>query len=158
MTGERIDVGAVRVVTTELAYQTGLAPWFADITADVQTVVTGSGVQGGQCTLFSRHTTAAVIINEHEPLLLRDIARLLRSLVPAAAHYDHNDFATRTVNMTADECRNGHAHLQHLLLGGGQTIPVAGGQLLLGTYQRIFLVELDHPRPRQVVVAVLGVA
>lgn len=158
MTSDRVESGLLQVATEALEYQTGAAPAFIDITGDVLAVVARSGIRSGQCTLFSQHTTAAVVINEHEPLLLRDIARLLRTLVPASAHYDHNDFTTRTVNMTPDECRNGHAHLQHLLLGGGQTIPVADGSLTLGPYQSIFLVELDHPRPRRVVVSVIGVA
>jgi secondary thiamine-phosphate synthase enzyme len=107
-------------------------------------------------TVFSQHTTAAIVINEHEPLLLRDMARLLRSLAPAGAHYEHNDFTVRTVNMNPDECPNGHAHCQHLFLRTSETIPVIDGVPALGTYQRIFLVELDHPRPRRVLVSVVG--
>lgn len=145
------------VITTEaLEYQTRQAPSFVDITDDVAGVVERAGVRAGQVTVFSQHTTAAIRINEHEPLLLRDMARLLRALAPEHVHYEHNDFERRTVNMNEDECRNGHAHCQHLLLGNSETVPVVDGRLALGTWQRIFLVELDHPRDRRVLVSVIG--
>jgi len=149
--------GDLLVVTTEaLHYRTRQAPGFVDITDDVAGVVARAGVRVGQVTVFSQHTTAAIRINEHEPLLLRDMARLLRTWAPEHAHYEHNDCERRTVNMNEDECRNGHAHCQHLLLGNSETVPVVDGHLALGTWQRIFLVELDHPRDRRVLVSVIG--
>jgi secondary thiamine-phosphate synthase enzyme len=143
--------------THALAYQTETAPHFLDITDDVLAAVAATGVHAGQVTVFSQHTTAAIVINEHEPLLLRDMARLLRSLAPAGAHYEHNDFTVRTVNMNPDECPNGHAHCQHLFLRTSETIPIVDGVPALGAYQRIFLVELDHPRQRRVLVSMVGV-
>lgn len=148
--------GAAISHTRCLRFQTGQAPAFHDITAEVLAVVAESGVAAGQVTIFSRHTTAAIVLNEHEPLLLQDMARLLRELAPHHTFYHHNDFSRRTVNMTADECRNGHAHCAGLLLRASETAPLLDGQLLLGPWQRIFLVELDHPRQREVIVSVLG--
>lgn len=58
--------------------------------------------------------------------------------------------------MEEEECPNGHAHCQHLLLSTSETIPVLEGRFVLGVWQRIFLVELDRPRSREVVVQVLG--
>ena len=55
-----------------------------------------------------------------------------------------------------DEPANGHAHCQQLFLATSETIPVMEGLAALGTYQRIFLVELDHPREREVIVTVVG--
>ena len=107
-------------------------------------------------TVFSEHTTAAIRINENEPLLLRDMARTLRQIAPPNAYYEHNDFGRRTVNMNPDECANGHAHCQHLFLASSETIPVIEGRAALGTYQRVFLIELDHPRMRTVLVTVIG--
>ena len=147
---------AFAAITEALDYRTSAAPYFLDITDDVLDVVARSGVRAGQVAVFSQHTTASIRVNENEPLLLHDMARLLRTCAPRTAHYDHNDFERRTVNMTDDECRNGHAHCQHLLLGNSETIPLVNGALALGTYQRIFLVELDHPRPRRVLVSVVG--
>jgi len=132
------------------------APEFIDITADVVSAVTASGIREGTVVVFSRHTTAAIKINENEPLLLRDMARFLEEAAPREANYRHNDFVIRTANMTEDECPNGHAHCQHLLLGASETIPVSDGKPLLGRWQSIFLIELDRPRMREVVVQVQG--
>ena len=84
------------------------------------------------------------------------MARTLRQLAPSNAYYEHNDFSRRTVNMNDDECANGHAHCQHLFLGTSETIPVIDGRPVIGIYQRIFAIELDHPRMRKIVVSVVG--
>ena len=132
------------------------APEFIDITDEVLGAVEASGVRDGTVTVFSRHTTAAVKINEHEPLLLEDMARFLARVAPQTADYRHNDFTIRTANMTEDECPNGHSHCQHLLLSASETIPICDGETLLGRWQRIFLIELDRPRLRQVVIQTQG--
>ena len=148
---------AKATVTCEsLEVETKGAPDFHDITDDVASIVADSGVRFGQVTVYSQHTTAAIRINENEPLLLRDMARTLRQLAPSDAYYEHNDFGRRTVNMNEDECANGHAHCQHLFLASSETIPVIDGRPALGTYQRVFFIELDHPRIRQVLVTVIG--
>ncbi len=152
----RTDAPSARVVCEALEYETTSAPEFIDITDDVVSVVERAGVQFGQVTAFSQHTTAAIKINEHEPLLLRDMARTLRHFAPPNAYYEHNDFSRRTVNMNVDECANGHAHCQHLFLSASETIPIIDGRIALGTWQRIFLIELDHPRLRRVLVNVVG--
>jgi secondary thiamine-phosphate synthase enzyme len=157
-TVSRSDAPAALVLCEALEYETSTAPEFIDITDDVIAVVDASGIQFGQVAIFSQHTTAAIKINEHEPLLLRDLARTLRHFAPPNAYYEHNDFSRRTVNMNPDECANGHAHVQHLFLGTSETIPVVDGRVTLGTWQRVFLIELDHPRPRRVLVNVVGTA
>jgi secondary thiamine-phosphate synthase enzyme len=132
------------------------APEFIDLTDEVERVVQQSGVTDGLAVVFSRHTTAAITINEDEPLLLEDMAAFLEQVAPRTATYRHNDFTVRTVNMTDDESPNGHAHCLQLMLGASQTIPVRDGCLALGRWQRIFLVELDHARPREAVVQAFG--
>jgi secondary thiamine-phosphate synthase enzyme len=144
------------VVTEQLEVETTGAPGFYDITEEVNAVVAESGVDSGQVSIFSCHTTAAIRINEAEPLLMRDLARTLRQIAPSNAYYEHNDFGRRVVNMNPDECANGHAHCQHLFLSTSETIPVIDGRPSLGTYQRVFLIELDHPRMRQVLITVVG--
>lgn len=129
---------------------------FMDITDGVREIVARAGITDGMVLVYSRHTTAAVKINENEPLLLGDMARFLQRIAPKDGDYKHNDFVVRTENMTEEECPNGHAHCQHLLLGASETIPVVDGDLLLGRWQRIFLIELDRPREREVVVQVQG--
>ena len=98
-----------------------------------------------------------VVINEMEPLLLLDMERFLEELAPRDNDYKHNDFSIRTVNLTQDECPNGHAHCQNLVLGTSETMPILDGRLQLGQWQRIFLVELDGPRDRECLIQVLGI-
>ena len=141
-----------------LEYTTNHALEFIDITDDLQAVVARSGIVFGQASISSAHTTAAIILNEHEPLLLNDMARVLSRLAPAGDYYEHNDFSIRTVNMNEDECANGHAHCQNLFLGASETIPIHDGELRFGRWQRCFLVELDHARRREVFVQTLGIA
>lgn len=125
---------------------------FVDISNDVRDMVRDLSVQDGLVVVFSRHTTAAIKINESEPLLLEDMARLLRTWAPPSNEYLHDDFTIRTVNMQPDERPNGHSHCQQLLLSTSESIPLADGELLLGPWQSLFLVELDGPRDREVVV------
>ena len=139
-----------------LNYETSHALEFIDITADIQNVVARSGVEFGQLSIMSNHTTAAIVLNEHEPLLLNDMARVLSRIAPAGDYYEHNDFSIRTVNMTDRECANGHAHCQHLFLGSSETVPIHECAAHIGQWQSLFLVELDHARPRSVFVQAMG--
>jgi secondary thiamine-phosphate synthase enzyme len=139
-----------------LTVRTAAARQFFDVTEEVAAVVHRSGVSQGWVTAFSKHTTAAVVIQENEPLLLKDFDALLDRLSGVAGVYQHNDLSRRTGEMEPDECANGHAHCQHLLLGSSENIPIAGGQLDLGRWQRIFLLELDRARDRQLVIQVFG--
>ena len=144
-----------RTMTRVLTVHTERHLEFADVTDEVARTVAESGVREGFAVVFSRHTTAGVRLNEHEPLLLEDMARLLESMVPPG-NYRHDDFTVRTVNLTENERVNGHSHCRSLLLGASETVPVSGGQLLLGRWQRVFLVELDGPQRRELVVQVVG--
>ena len=139
-----------------LRMETQKAPEFIDITDWVSQCVAQSKVSNGFAVVYSKHTTAAVKINENEPLLLQDMAKLLEKFSPRNGSYSHDDFSIRTVNMTPDEAPNGHAHLQHLLLGTSETVPVIDGLMQFGRYQSIFFIELDRPRTREVMVQVVG--
>ena len=130
---------------------------FVDITDRVADLVRAAGLHAGVVTVLVRHTTAGVAIQEDEPLLLEDLRHFLGRLAPAQAHYRHNDFRIRTQHMHADESPNGHAHCLQLMLGSSESVPIFDGELQLGTWQRIFLVELDGPRPeRELLVQLLG--
>lgn len=150
------EATALKLCQHIIQKMTSRAPEFIDITTEVETLLEHSGIREGSVLIYSRHTTAAIKINENEPLLLRDMAYFLERVAPREADYKHNDFAIRTANMTEDECPNGHSHCQHLLLGASERIPVAEGRLLLGRWQRIFLIELDRPREREVVIQIQG--
>lgn len=148
---------AFRHVHDELRYRTEDGPSFRDITEEVREIVHRSGVGFGQVSVFSQHTTAAIILQEHEPLLLNDLRDRLIAWAPPGDYYRHNDFEIRTVNMHENEPENGHSHAQHIMLGTSETIPVLSGNLLVGEFQSVFLVELDEARDRRVSVTVLGV-
>ena len=153
----RVHAAGVGSRLRRLVFETHAPIQFLDITDQVAELVRVAGLREGVATVFSRHTTAAVCIQEAEPLLLEDLCEFLKRNAPAEDHYRHNDFRVRTVHMHDDESPNGHAHCLQLMLGASETIPVADGQLLLGTWQRIFLVELDGPREtREVVLQVFG--
>jgi secondary thiamine-phosphate synthase enzyme len=129
---------------------------FIDLTADVESIVAARGAWTGLVLVQTRHTTTAIVVNEHEPLLLRDMAEMLERLAPAGAAYRHDDGLARTANVIAGERRNGHAHCQALLLGTSVVLAVVDGHLQLGHWQRIFLVELDGPQTREVSVLLTG--
>lgn len=146
----------LKVLTGCIGLDTTKSPEFIDITDRVKRIVQDSQVRDGFVVVYSKHTTAAIKINENEPLLLKDMEEFLEGIAPRNGDYRHNDFSIRTVNMTDDECPNGHAHCQHLLLGTSENIPIVGGELQFGRWQRIFLIELDMPRSREVLVQIIG--
>jgi secondary thiamine-phosphate synthase enzyme len=146
----------MNALVTRLRLETTRAPEFIDITEHVVAHVKDSGVRDGMVCIYSKHTTAAIKINENEPLLLGDMERFLQRIAPIDQYYAHNDFSIRTVNMNDDECPNGHSHCSHLMLGTSETIPIIDGELQLGRYQSVFMIELDHPREREVLISVIG--
>lgn len=128
---------------------------FIDITERVATIVRRSAVMQGWVSVFSKHTTAAIVIQENEAGLLLDMQSLLERLSPTQATYGHNASGHRVEADPVDR-PNGHAHCQHLLLGSTENIPIADRKMELGRWQRIFLLELDRGRDREVVVQVFG--
>lgn len=138
-------------VTAEISVHTERAHEFIDITDEVTTCLANSHINNGLAVISSQHTTAAVIINEHEPELHKDLDRFLENLAPAAHDYAHNE-----APCGPGEQPNGHSHCQALLLTTSVTLSFVAGALCLGRYQRLFLVELDCARPRRVTVAFLG--
>ncbi len=97
---------------------------------------------GGEAVLvYTPHTTTAIVINEAEGGLLRDIIDVLSKLVPRGAGYEHD-----RIDSNAD------AHIKATLLGNAVVVPVSNGKLALGTWQRVLFVELDGPRIRRVFV------
>ncbi len=129
---------------------------FTDITDRIASLIERSGVRSGFANIQSLHTTAAVMVNEHEPLLLEDMRQALERLAPRGAAYRHDDFSVRTVNLCPEEEKNGHSHCKALFLKSSETLNVVEGTLDLGRWQRVFLVELDGSRRRTVSVMVIG--
>jgi secondary thiamine-phosphate synthase enzyme len=131
---------------------------FIDLTDHLEKLVTDTGVGSGILNVQTLHTTTAILVNEHEPLLLADFQRLLESAAPGAARYQHDDTTVRTVNVTPGERPNGHAHCRALLLPSSVSLNVTNGHMLLGKWQRVFLVELDGPREREISALLIGEA
>ena len=139
-----------------LRITTDHATEFLDLTERLQALVAEAGIRAGLVNIQSLHTTAAIVVNEAEPLLLGDFTTLLEKAAPSDARYRHDDVAVRTVNLTPDERVNGHAHCRALLLAPSACLNVIDGSLQLGRWQRVFLAELDGPRERQISVLILG--
>ena len=131
---------------------------FIDLTDRLQDLVSEAGLRVGVLNVQTLHTTTAVIVNEHEPLLLTDFQALLESAAPRDGRYRHDDLIARTVHLTEPERPNGHAHCRALLLPSSACLNVAKGALVLGPWQRVFFVELDGPREREVSVLAFGEA
>jgi secondary thiamine-phosphate synthase enzyme len=129
---------------------------FIDVTDRLQAIVAVSGLRTGIVNIQSRHTTAAIVVNEHEPLLLDDLAAMLARTAPEYSTYAHDDPLLRSVNLTHDERPNGHAHCRALVLPTSACLNVVRGVVQLGRWQRVFLVELDGPRDRGVSVMLVG--
>ena len=129
---------------------------FSDVTDGLQRLVAEAAFEIGFVNLQTLHTTTAIVVNEHEPLLLEDFATLLESAAARTAAYRHDNASLRRVNLMPGERPNGHAHCQAVLLGATACFNIADGRLVLGRWQRVFLAELDGPRQRDVSVLMMG--
>lgn len=122
---------------------------FSKISSNVQSIVAKSGIKTGLCTIFLRHTSASLIIQENaDPDVLRDLANFFAKLVPEdGKSYIHD--AEGTDDMPA--------HIRTVLTKTSEQIPIAQGQLLLGTWQGIYLWEhRQHGHYREIVVQIIG--
>ncbi len=115
-----------------------------DITSEVQAAVRESGVQEGIVLIAAPHCTCAIYVNENEPGLVADTLRAV------AEQFDKPGWQHDRID------DNAAAHLAASFMGSSTVLPVSGGRVVLGTWQRIMLVELDGPRNRRVVVQVVG--
>jgi len=131
---------------------------FVDLTDGLEEMVAEAGIGTGVVNVQSLHTTASIVVNEGEPLLLDDFLALLERTAPAEPPYAHDDFTRRTVNLSSGEAPNGFAHCRALVLPSAVCLNVADGRLVLGRWQRVFLAELDGPRARDISVLMLGEA
>lgn len=116
---------------------------FVNITSQVREVVRNSGVKSGLCLVYVPHTTACVFVNEGaDPDVIRDIAYSVEKLIPWRDNYAHSE-------------GNSAAHIRSSIIGNSRVIPVEDGDLMLGTWEAIFLAEFDGPRERKVIVKVI---
>ena len=144
----------------EIKLDTTAALETIDITPEVQRLVEESSVLAGFALVHCLHTSAGLLLNEFESGFRRDFAELADRLVPADAHYRHDDMSVRCENLCPEDVDfpNGHSHLQHSLFGTPTIIvPISERSLVLGRWQRILLVEYDRPRARRISVNLFGV-
>lgn len=120
-----------------------------DLTAQLTKIATASCVNDGLVTVFVVGSTAGITTTEFEPGLAdHDLAAAFEKIAPEHGRYVHE----QTWN---DD--NGHSHIRASLLGPSLTLPLINGQLPLGTWQQIVLIDFDtRPRTRTVIVQVLG--
>lgn len=136
------------VITYRLSFQTRGDGHMIDISGTVRETVGKSKLAAGIVTLFVPGSTAALTTIEYESGALQDFKRLFDEIASEDRDYAHNA-------RWGDD--NGHSHVRAALLGPSLTVPFADGQLLLGTWQQIILVDFDNrPRERQVVAQVMG--
>jgi secondary thiamine-phosphate synthase enzyme len=120
-----------------ISVKTSAQTEMVDITSQVQSELSKSGIEEGRLTLYVPHTTAAITINEGaDPAVKADILMVLNQMVPWKANYKHME-------------GNSPAHVKTSLVGSAETVLVSGGRLILGTWQRIFFCEFDGPRNRK---------
>ncbi len=137
-------------------YETKKELDFLDITDEIKRFIKESKIQDGFINIQCMHTTATVILNENEPLLLKDMKKHLAKIAPKSLKYNHDNFKIRRVNMCKGECANGHSHCKALLMPVNVALNLIKGKLQAGIWQRIFLLELDRKRKRKIQVQIMG--
>ena len=119
-----------------------------NLTDGVRSVVQTSGIARGLVTVFATGSTVAVTTMEYEPGGVADLQGLLDRLIPEGAAYEHNRLNHDT---------NAHAHLRAAVIGPSETVPLVDGELALGTWQQIVLIDFDdRPRKRRVTVQIVS--
>lgn len=119
-----------------------------DLTASVEEIVRESGIRNGLAAVTVIGSTASISAIEYEPALVQDLKDLLEKIAPASMCSRHS--AT-----WGDD--NGFSHLRATLMGPGVTLPVVDGELLLGTWQQVIVIDHDNrPRSRSVRIQVVG--
>ena len=139
----------MRVEHVEVAVRTGGRVRVEDVTEHVRQAVRDAGVRQGLVLASVPHTTCAVCVNENETGLRSDIERLAREVLEPLA--SQGEFAHDCID------DNARAHLTSLLLGHHAMLPIADGEVVLGTWQSVFLVEMDGPRERRLHLQVIGI-
>jgi secondary thiamine-phosphate synthase enzyme len=135
-------------IILELSFHTNGEGDIVDITNQVSRSITESGLRNGIATIFVKGSTAALTTIEYEPGLLKDFHDMLNRLMPRGLGYEHEK---------RWHDGNGHSHVRASLIGPDLTIPFSNGELTLGIWQRIALVELDtHSRNRDLALSIIG--
>lgn len=146
----------MKTANKTIGYKTKEFLEFIDITDEVKNFIKENQIRNGLVNIQTLHTTAALILNENEPLLIEDIKKNLEKLASKGLPYNHDDFDRRTVNMCDNECVNGHSHCKSIYLPSNLTLNLINGEIQFGQWQRILFVELDRARDRKVQIQIIG--
>lgn len=131
------------VKTNSIKINTSKSFEIIDITSEINGLI---DIKDGIISIFSRHSTSAIVVNENESGLLRDIQFTLDNLISDKYSYSHD----RIDN-------NARSHLKSFLLSSSECLPIKNGKLDLGTWQSVFFIELDGPRAgRTVTLTMVG--
>ncbi|RLB75420.1 MAG: YjbQ family protein [Deltaproteobacteria bacterium] len=119
-----------------------------DITHVVEKEIKASGISNGAVTLFIPGSTAALTTIEYESGVINDLRKAIERIAPSDIYYEHNE-------RWGDG--NGYSHVRAALLGPSLHIPIIRGNMTLGTWQQIVVLDFDNrPRNRRVVVHIIG--
>ena len=129
------------VVTKRFITKSSERRQLIDLTSEVMRFIANAGVREGTCIISVPHATAALLVNEHESGLIEDMLARIEALFPSSGRYKHN-----AIDDNAD------AHLAAAFLGHTTSFPISEGRVIRGTWQSIFLLELDGPRSRREIV------
>jgi len=146
-------VGGLTIHGETFVVQTDHRVELVDLTQLVMELVAKCQLHEGLVSLWSMHTTCALLINEFQTALVTDIKRFLERMVARDATYLHND----PEHSDCDRM-NADSHLRAMLLGHNLTLQVSGGEVVLGQWQRILMAELDGPRARSLRVQIIGIS
>lgn len=133
----------------ELLFNTKKRVEFINITPDVGSVLTESGIKDGFCLVNAMHITASVFINDDETGLHKDYEDWLEKLAP------HEPVSQYRHNRTGED--NGDAHLKRQVMGREVTIAVTNGKLDFGPWEQVFYGEFDGRRPKRVLIKIIGI-
>jgi len=147
----------MKVLNKTVKFQTKGPFDFIDITDEVKDFIKESRIKNGLVNIQILHTSASLVVNENEPLLISDFKDNLERTASQDLKYQHDDLSKRKVNLCPDECVNGHSHCKAIHLLTNATLNLIKGNIQLGQWQRILMVELDQAKKRKVQVQVLGI-
>ena len=122
------------------------------ITDEIRKTVQTTSLRNGIVNVFTLHTTTGITINEDDTKLEDDIARFMVKLVPEDDSYAHHRFFRKDGRMAV----NAYSHIRASLLGANVSLPLQDGNLVLGSRQNIYLVDLDGPQTRGLTVQIAG--
>lgn len=120
---------------------------FINITDQVTELVRQSNIKSGLANVFVKGSTCGLATMEYEEGLIKDLINVFEKIAPEGADYLHHQ---------KWEDRNGAAHIKSVIIGTDLTMPVHNGELQLGTWQQIVLVDFDErPRTREIIVKIV---